>query len=160
MLGGLWLRKDGGSGGRLRGGRFLWAPEGSNVTFLHVLSPTPPKKVYHTPSATISHPPPQESQEPKAPGPAEQRLESNSLTAPPVLEGEIPANMQPLCIQLGAVREFIDVRLRVAGRAHQPPMPLFVHTCIEYTWEWGWCALSATSPFSILTLSDATKRVT
>ena len=40
MLGGLWLRKDGGSSSRLRGGRFLWAPEESNVTFLHVLSPT------------------------------------------------------------------------------------------------------------------------
>ena len=30
----------GGSSGRLRGGRFLWASEGSNVAFLHVLSPT------------------------------------------------------------------------------------------------------------------------
>ena len=122
--------------------------------------PPPPKKVHHTPSATISHLHPQESQKPEAPGPAEQRPESTSLTAPPVLKGEILANMQPLCIQLGALREFIDVRLRVAGRAHQHPMPLFVHTCIEYTWEWGWCALSATSPFSILTLSDTTKRVT
>ena len=69
------------------------------------------------------------------------------------------ANMQPLYIQLGALREFIDVRLRVAGRSHQPPMPPFLHICKEYTWEWAWCALSATSPFSILTLSDATKRV-
>ena len=42
MLGGLWFRKDGGSSGRLRGGRFSWAPEGSNVAFLHVLSPTSP----------------------------------------------------------------------------------------------------------------------
>ena len=123
-------------------------------------APPPPKKVCHIPSATISHLPPWESQEPKAPGPAEQALESTSLTAPLVLEGEIPANMQLLHIQLGALREFIDVRLRVAGRACQPPMPPFVHTCIEYTWEWGRCALSATGPFSILILSDATKRVT
>ena len=42
VLGGLWFRKDGGGSGRLRGGRFLWAPEGSNVTFLHILSPTFP----------------------------------------------------------------------------------------------------------------------
>ena len=65
-------------------------------------APPPPKKVCHTPSATISHPPPQESQEPKAPGPAEQRPESTSLTAPSVLE--ILANMQLLCIQLGGIK--------------------------------------------------------
>ena len=37
---GLWLGEDGSSSGRLRGGGLLWASEGSNVTFLHVLSPT------------------------------------------------------------------------------------------------------------------------
>ena len=59
----LWTRKDGGGGGRIKGGRFLWASEGSSVTFLHILSPTSPKKVFHTPSATISDSPPQEFQE-------------------------------------------------------------------------------------------------
>ena len=39
-LGGLWLGEDGSSGSRLRGGGFLWASEGSNVTFLCVPSPT------------------------------------------------------------------------------------------------------------------------
>ena len=39
---------------------------------------SPPKKVCHTPSATISHPPPQESQKPKVSGPAKQALESTS----------------------------------------------------------------------------------
>ena len=91
-------------------------------------APPLPRKVCHTPSATISYPPPQESQEPKGPGPAEQALESTSLTAPSILEGEILANIQPLCIQLGALREFIDVRLRAAGRACQPPMPPSVCT--------------------------------
>ena len=38
-------------------------------------APPPHKKVCHTPSATISHPPPQESQEPKTPGPTEQAPE-------------------------------------------------------------------------------------
>ena len=51
-------------------------------------APPPHKKVCHTPSATISHLPPQESQESKAPGPAEQALESTSSTAPSVLEGD------------------------------------------------------------------------
>ena len=70
------------------------------------MSPTtpPPKKVHHTPLATISHPPPQECQEPEAPSPAKQALELTSLTAPSVSEGEIPANMLPLCIQLGGVK--------------------------------------------------------
>ena len=83
-------------------------------------APPPHKNVCHTPYATISHLLPQESKEPEVPGPAEQALESTSSTAPLVLEGEIPANMQPLCIQLGALRGYTDVRLRVAGRAHQP----------------------------------------
>ena len=61
-------------------------------------APPPPKRVCHTPSATISHLPPQESKEPKAPGPVEQVPESTSVTAPSVLEREIPANMQPLYI--------------------------------------------------------------
>ena len=47
----------------------------------------PPKKVCHSPSATISYLPPQESQKPETSGPAEQALESTSLTAPSVLEG-------------------------------------------------------------------------
>ena len=40
----LWVRKDGGGSGRIRGERFLWASEGSNVTFLHILSPTSPQE--------------------------------------------------------------------------------------------------------------------
>ena len=67
-------------------------------------APPPHKKVCHTPFATISHPPPQESQEPKVLGPAEQAPESTSSTATSVLEGEIPANMQPLHIQLGGIK--------------------------------------------------------
>ena len=68
------------------------------------LAPPPPKKVHHTPSATIFHLPPQESQEPKASGPAKQVLESTSVPAPSALEGDILANMQPLCIQLGGIK--------------------------------------------------------
>ena len=74
-------------------------------------------------------------------------LESTSSTAPSVLEREIPANMQPLCIQLGVSRGFTDVRLRVAGRDHQPLELPFVHMYAKYTWKWGWCAPSATSLF-------------
>ena len=64
-------------------------------------SSPPPKKTHDAPSSTISHPPPQESKEPEASVPAEQALESASSTVPPVLEEEIPAHMQTLCIQLG-----------------------------------------------------------
>ena len=97
--------------------------------------------------------------EPEISVPTEQALESTSSTAPSV-EREIPINMQPLCIQLGASSMYTNVRLKVAGRAHQLPMPPFVHTCEGYTWEWGWCSPSATSPFSTLTPSGATRRVT
>ena len=66
---------------------------------LHSSLPTsspPPMKTCHAPSSTISHLPPPESKEPEASVPAEQALESASLTVPPVLEEEIPAHMQPL----------------------------------------------------------------
>ena len=81
-------------------------------------APPPPKKVCHTPSATISHPPPQESQELEASGPAKQMAESISVTVPPVLEGEIPANMQPLCIQLGGIKRVY--RCQVEGCREGP----------------------------------------
>ena len=61
-------------------------------------SSPPPKKTCCAPSSTISHLPPQESKEPEATVPAEQALESASLTLPPVLEEEIPTHMQSLCI--------------------------------------------------------------
>ena len=67
-------------------------------------SSPPPKKACHAPSATVSQLPPQESKEPEASAPAEQALEPASLTVPPVLEEEIPAHMQPLCIQVGGIK--------------------------------------------------------
>ena len=103
---------------------------------LHSSLPTsspPPKKTCHAPYSTISHLSPQESKESEASVPAEQALESATLTIPPVLEEEIPAHMQPLCIQLGASRECTDVRLRVARRAHQPSVLPFALTCIGCT---------------------------
>ena len=62
------------------------------------------KKAYHAPSTTVSHLPPQESNEPEASTPAVQALESSSLTVPLVLEEEIPSHMQPLHIQLGGIK--------------------------------------------------------
>ena len=74
---------------------------------LHSSLPTsspPPKKAHCAPSATVFHLPPQESKEPEASVPAEQALEFASLTFPPVLEGEIPSHIQPICIQLGGIK--------------------------------------------------------
>ena len=123
-------------------------------------SSPPPKKFCHAPYSFIPHLHPQKFKEPEASGPAGQTLESTSLTSPLVSEGEIPANMQPLHIQLGVSRGFIDVRLRVAGRDHKPPKLPFVHTYAKCTWEWGWCVPSATNLSSTLTPSDAIRRVT
>ena len=71
---------------------------------------------FHLP--TISHLPPQESKEPQDPGPAKQAPESTTLTAPSVLEEEIPANMQPLCIQLGGIKRVY--RCQVEGCREEP----------------------------------------
>ena len=128
---------DGSSSGWFRGGGFLWASEGSDITLLppHIL--TSPKKAPCAPSATVSHLPPQESIGPEASAPAEQALESASLALPPASEDEIPAHMQPLCIQLGASKGCTDVRLRAAKRAHQPLVLPSVLTYERYIWEWG-----------------------
>ena len=67
-------------------------------------SSPPPKKDCHAPSATVFHLPPRESTGPEASAPVKHALESGSLILPPVLEKEIPAYMQPLCIQLGGIK--------------------------------------------------------
>ena len=56
------------------------------------ISPAPPphKKVHHTPSATISHPPPQESTGPDVPEPADQVMKAVSPAAPSASEGGHP----------------------------------------------------------------------
>ena len=98
-------------------------------------SSPPPKKTCHALFCFISHLPPQEPKEPEASVSAEQAPESTSSTAPSVLEGEIPAEMQLLCIQLGgASRGFTDVRLRAGGRDHQPLVLPFALMCARYTW--------------------------
>ena len=131
---------------------------------LHSSLPTsspPPKKTCHAPSSFISHLPLQESRESEASVPTEQALESTSSTAPLVLERErFLLTCNPFVFSWGASREYTDVRLRVAGRVHQPLVLPFVLTCVRYTWEWGWCAPSATILFSTLTHSDITRRVT
>ena len=97
-------------------------------------SSPPPKKTCHIPFSFIPHLPPQEPKEPEASVSAEWALESTSSTAPSVLERVIPTEMQPLHIQLGASRGFTDVRLRVAGRDHQPlELPFaFALICTRY----------------------------
>ena len=71
---------------------------------------TPPKRTHHTPTATISHPPPQEPKGavPEASNPVtegvKQALKAVSQAAPEVLEVAIPANMTPLCLQLGGIK--------------------------------------------------------
>ena len=72
--------------------------------------PPQPKKCHQSPSATISVPPPQEHKEaaPEASAPAvkksELAQEVPSTAAPEALEMVIPANMTPLCLQLGCIK--------------------------------------------------------
>ena len=151
--------QNGTSSGRFRGRGFLWASEGAiSHSSLPTSSPHP-KKCCCAPSITVSHLPPQESTGPEVSTPADQALESASPALPPASEEAIPAQMQPLCIQLGASKGCIDVRLRAAKRVHQPPTLPSVLTYERYIWEWGWCAPSAASLSSILIPSGATRRV-
>ena len=56
------------------------------------------------PSFSVSQPPPQESTGPEAPNPAGQATVSTPPAATPAPEGNIPAHMQPLRIQLGGAK--------------------------------------------------------
>ena len=77
------------------------------------LASPPHKKVCHTTSTTIPHWPPQESTGPKVSDPAGQAVESASPVVLPASEEVIPANMQPLCIQLGTSSGYICHRLEI-----------------------------------------------
>ena len=71
----------------------------------------PSRKCYHTPTATISKPLPQEARgscihEASTPAAREAKLalEVPSSAASQVLEVAIPGHMTPLCLQLGGVK--------------------------------------------------------
>ena len=99
-------------------------------------APPPPKKACHSSSATISHPPPQElaGAVPEASHPTtkdvEQALEAVSPATSPASEEALPAHMQPLCLQLGASKEYTNARLKAVQRA----INLMCHnlcTCVQ-----------------------------
>ena len=124
-----WARKDGGGGGKIRGGGFLWASEGSNVMFLHILSPT---SLQESPLHTICH------HLPSTPSgvPRTQSFWScqtstriNLCNCSSSSRGRDTSQYAtPSYPVEGALRESIDVRLRATGRVHQPPIPPSVCT--------------------------------
>ena len=126
--------------------------------------PPPPKKSHHSPSATISHPLPLElaGAVPKASSPAakdvEQALKAVSPAASQASEEALPTHMQPLCLQLGASREYTNARLKDVHRGHQTHMPHSVHMCTECIWGWGWCVPLVANHFSIQTHSGNTRK--
>ena len=70
--------------------------------------------------------------EPEASVPTEQALESTPSTAPSV-EREIPANMQPLCIQLGGIKHVHQCQVKWL---QEGPINLPCHhlcTCVKGT---------------------------
>ena len=101
------------------------------------ISPAPPphKKVCHTPSATISHAPPQESTGPDASEPADHAMKAVSPAAPPASEEAIPTHYAtPSHSAEGHQMSIAVPGLRAARRAHQPPMLPFVHISARCTW--------------------------
>ena len=71
----------------------------------HLLSSQPPVSQPHlSPDSPISHQPPQESTGPDVSGPAGQATMSALPVATPAPESDIPADMQPLRIQLGGAK--------------------------------------------------------
>ena len=132
------------------------------MTPLHILSPTSPKKAHHILFTTVSHLPMQEPTgvTPKASNPVAKEVEQALEAASPASEKALPANMQPLCIQLGASKACTDARLKVAKRDHQPLIPQSAHMCAECTWGWGWCFPLMANHSSTWTHSGTTRKVT
>ena len=95
---------------RIRGREFVQALEGSHITFPHVICPIPTQKCCHTPTASISKPPPQEPEEtaPKASVPVaretELALEVPSSAASPALEGGYPCPHDTPTPAIGGVK--------------------------------------------------------
>ena len=83
-------------------------------------SQPPPSCACLSPSSPVSQQSPQESTGPEVSGPIGPATVSPSVAATPATESDIPADMQPLRIQLGVPREYTSARLRAAKRAHQP----------------------------------------
>ena len=110
---------------------------------LHSSIPTsspPPKKTCCAPSTTVSHPPTQESKEPEASAPAEQGLESASSTLPSVLKGEIPADIQPLCIQLGGIKRVYWCQIEGCKEGPSTSCATICAHMFRVHLGWGWCA--------------------
>ena len=69
-----------------------------------LLSQPPPSQSCLSPGSPISQQPPQESTGPEVSGPAGQATVSALSAATPAPESDIPADMQPLRIQLGGAK--------------------------------------------------------
>ena len=123
--------------GRIRGRGFVHAPEGSHVTFLCVLCPTPPKRCCHAPTTTMSKPPHQESKGVKHEASlscdwaVELAQEAPSSAYSQALEVAIPAHITPLCLNVGASKGCTNARLRGTMRDFQPHILPSAHTCKE-----------------------------
>ena len=93
----------------------------------HLLLSQPPlPQSCLSPSVSIPQQPPQESTGPEVSDPVGQATVSGPPAATPAPEGNIPAHMQPLQIQLGEPSRYTSARLKAAKRAHQPQGQLFV----------------------------------
>ena len=69
-----------------------------------LLSQPPLPRSHLTPSSSVFQPPSQESTGPEASDPAGQATVSASPAATPAPQGDIPAHMQPLRIQMGGAK--------------------------------------------------------
>ena len=135
---------EGGSG-RIRGGRSLWAPEGSHI----ILPPCPhPNLLIKKPHACLqchsfpSHCPLKSPQDLKP-----QILQIRPLCPPLQLLLQLQRKTHwptcnPLEFKWGVQNECISAGLKVAKRAHQPHGQLSVPMWEKYIWGWGWCAPS------------------
>ena len=100
-------------------------------------APPPPKKAHHSPSATISYPPPWElaGVVPKASDPAtkgvEQASEAISPAASPTSEEALPTHMQPLHLQLGGIKRVYKCQLEGCTEGPSTSQPQSAHMCTD-----------------------------
>ena len=143
----------------VRGGRFLWASEGSDSTLLHILCPTPSKKACNIPSTTVSHLPPQQPTgvTPEVSNPAARIAEQASPAASSASEEALPHWHETPLHSIGGIKRVY--RCQVEG-CKEGLSTSCATICAKCTWGWGWCVPLVANHSSTWTHSEATRKVT
>ena len=128
----------------------------------HPLPSTPlPSQPHISPSPSVHSQPPQEPTQPETLDPVGPATMPAPVAATPATGDDIPADMQPLRIQLGGAKRVYQCQVEGCKEGPSTSRALLsAPTSGECTWVWGWCAPFAINPSSTRMPLGITKRDT